>query len=97
MTNLINRLGFNSRPKSSRNVWLTSLASYLLLGTNYMKLMMPVEIFLLFALSFSAFGLISVLTYSYWTIKEWQTLTSGKKGSEIFYIGLLLFVTFCSP
>jgi hypothetical protein len=67
MARLVDKLRLNSTANTSRNVWLSSLFIFLLLGLNYMRLMMPEEIFVLLTMGLSFFGLISIIAYIYWT------------------------------
>ena len=93
MTRLIDRLGLNSTARTSKNVWLSSLFIFLLFGVNYMRLMMPEEVFFLLTFGLSVFGFISLIAYIYLTIKDWSIMRDDKRIGEIFYIGLLTFVT----
>ena len=84
MTGFINKLGLNSTSKAPKNVWVTSLVIFLLLGVNYRKFMMPEEIFILLTLGLSLFGFISLISYIYLTSKDWSIMTGDKKIGKIF-------------
>jgi hypothetical protein len=93
MTGIISKLGLDSRSKTSRNVWLVFLFNFLLIGMNYMALMMPKGIFILLGLGLSLFGFISLMGYTFWTTKNWSAFRGGEKIKEVFYIGLMMLVT----
>jgi hypothetical protein len=84
MTGFVNKLGLNSRSKASRNVWLTSLFNFFLLGMNYMRLIVPEEIFVILTLGLSLFGFISLIAYIYLTIEEWSWITGDKRIGKYF-------------
>ncbi len=93
MARFLNRVGLNSTSKASRNVWLASLFIFLLLGMNYMRLIMPEMILIILTIGLAFFGFISLTVFIYLTIREWSTISGDKRIGKILYIGLLTSVT----
>ena len=92
MAEFLNRLGVNSTSKASRNVWLSSLFIFLLLGMNYMTLIMSEMLLICLTIGLALLGFISLTVYTHLTIKEWPTISSDKRIGKILYIGLLTSV-----
>ena len=59
-----------------------------------MRLVMPEEVFVLLTMGLSLFGFTSIIAYIYWTTKDWNSMTLDQRTGRIFYIGLMLAVTF---
>lgn len=93
MERMIKKLGLNSISRASRNVWLTALFIFVLLGMNYSKLLIPESAFVAILSGLSLFGYISLIATAYLVKKEWSTMTGDERIKKILYLGLITSVT----
>ena len=93
MTNLISKLRLDTFQGNSKNIWLTLILIFLLMGLNYQSLVIPELLLYSLSICIMTFQIISLLSYSYLITKAWRTLTKDKRLNKIMYSGLLILAT----
>ena len=93
MTNLISKLRLDSAKGNSKNIWLTLILIFLLMGLNFRTMAMSAWILNSLTITISGFQIISLFAYGYWTIKMWRTIAQDGRLVNVLYFCLLLFAT----